>query len=91
MQRASLCRSLIHEPQLLMLDEPFGALDQFTREELWSVMQELWTTHRPTVTARHPRSERGRLPRQPICVMAARPAASSTTAWCRFHGRGRCR
>jgi len=44
MQRASLCRSLIHEPQLLMLDEPFGALDQFTREELWSVMQELWTT-----------------------------------------------
>src|SRR3984885_14275468 len=41
MQRASLCRSLIHEPQLLMLDAPFGALDQFTREELWSIMQEL--------------------------------------------------
>ena len=41
-QRANLCRALIHEPQLLMLDEPFGALDAFTREELWGVLQELW-------------------------------------------------
>jgi NitT/TauT family transport system ATP-binding protein len=41
-QRANLCRSLIHEPELLMLDEPFGALDAFTREELWVTLQELW-------------------------------------------------
>ncbi len=40
-QRASLCRALIHEPRLLMLDEPFGALDAFTREELWCVMRDL--------------------------------------------------
>jgi NitT/TauT family transport system ATP-binding protein len=40
-QRASLCRALIHEPRLLMLDEPFGALDAFTREELWCVIRDL--------------------------------------------------
>ncbi|HEU5018293.1 MAG TPA: ABC transporter ATP-binding protein [Pseudolabrys sp.] len=41
-QRANLCRALVHQPDLLMLDEPFGALDAFTREELWAVMQTLW-------------------------------------------------
>jgi NitT/TauT family transport system ATP-binding protein len=41
-QRVSLCRSLIHQPALLLLDEPFTALDAFTREELWCVLQELW-------------------------------------------------
>jgi NitT/TauT family transport system ATP-binding protein len=41
-QRASLCRALIHEPALLMLDEPFAALDAFTREELWCVLRDIW-------------------------------------------------
>jgi NitT/TauT family transport system ATP-binding protein len=49
LQRASLCRALIHQPRMLLLDEPFGALDQFTREELWAIMQSLWMDSKPTV------------------------------------------
>ena len=42
-QRASICRALVHEPKMLLLDEPFGALDAFTREELWCILRDLWT------------------------------------------------
>ncbi|PPE68005.1 ABC transporter ATP-binding protein [Caldimonas caldifontis] len=45
-QRASICRALIHEPRMLLLDEPFGALDAFTREELWNTLRDLWTEQR---------------------------------------------
>jgi NitT/TauT family transport system ATP-binding protein len=48
-QRASLCRALIHDPQILLLDEPFGALDAFTREELWETLQTLWQEQHFTV------------------------------------------
>ena len=73
LQRANLCRALIHEPRMLLLDEPFGALDQFTREELWSILQALWMLHRPTVLlVTHDLREAGFLASR-ICVMSARP------------------
>jgi NitT/TauT family transport system ATP-binding protein len=73
LQRANLCRALIHEPRMLLLDEPFGALDQFTREELWSILQELWILHQPTVLlVTHDLREAGFLASR-ICVMSARP------------------
>jgi len=48
-QRAQLCRALIHSPSILLLDEPFAALDAFTREELWGVLQSLWMHRKCTV------------------------------------------
>ena len=45
-QRASLCRALIHQPRMLLLDEPFGALDAFTREELWCTLRDLQAAQR---------------------------------------------
>jgi NitT/TauT family transport system ATP-binding protein len=72
-QRTSLCRALIHEPTLLMLDEPFGALDMFTREELWGVMQDVWIARRPTVIlVTHDLREAAYLSDR-VLVMSARP------------------
>ena len=48
-QRASICRALVHEPEILMLDEPFGALDAFTREELWCTLRDLQAARKVTV------------------------------------------
>ena len=73
LQRANLCRALIHEPRMLLLDEPFGALDQFTKEELWAILQNLWLAHKPTVLlVTHDLREAAFLGSR-ICVMSARP------------------
>ena len=72
-QRASLCRALIHEPQLLMLDEPFAALDSFTREELWCVMRDLHAARPVTIIlVTHDLREAAFLADRVFC-MSARP------------------
>ena len=48
-QRVSLCRALIHNPGLLLMDEPFGALDALTREQLQRDLERMWLAQKPTV------------------------------------------
>ena len=72
-QRANLCRALIHKPELLMLDEPFGALDAFTREELWQVIRDLHAAQGVTIVlVTHDLREAVYLADR-VFVMSARP------------------
>ena len=73
-QRASLCRSIVHRPEVLILDEPFGALDAFTREDLWQTMHDLRRIERfTTVLITHDLRESVFLSDRTI-VFSARPA-----------------
>ena len=47
-QRVSLCRALVHDPPLLLMDEPFGALDALTREQISMDIQRVWMEKRKT-------------------------------------------
>jgi NitT/TauT family transport system ATP-binding protein len=72
-QRVSLCRALIHQPSLLLMDEPFGALDALTREQLQSDLERLWIEQRPTVVfVTHDVGEAVTLADR-VIVMAGRP------------------
>lgn len=73
-QRASLCRALVHQPEVLILDEPFGALDAFTREDLWQIMHQVKAKEPFTgVLITHDLRESIFLADQ-VVVMSSRPA-----------------
>ncbi|MBM3572184.1 MAG: ABC transporter ATP-binding protein [Alphaproteobacteria bacterium] len=78
-QRVSLCRALIHQPALLMLDEPFAALDAFTREELWCVLRDLWQKIGFTVILVTHDLREATFLADTIHVMSARPGRIVTT------------
>ena len=79
-QRVSLCRSLVHRPQVLILDEPFGALDAFTREELWQIMHALRSKEKFTcLLITHDLRESVYLSDE-VVVLSDRPATKIYTA-----------
>lgn len=72
-QRAALARALIHDPPLLLMDEPFGALDALTREQLRIDLEELWLSTRKTVLFITHSIEEAVLLADRVVVMGPRP------------------
>ena len=73
-QRAAICRALVHDPALLLMDEPFSALDAITRDEMGVELLRIWQANRKTVVfVTHSIREAAFLSDR-VLVMGQRPA-----------------
>jgi NitT/TauT family transport system ATP-binding protein len=73
-QRVAICRALVHDPSILLMDEPFSALDAITRDEMAVELQRIWQANRKTVIfVTHSIREAAFLSDR-VLVMARRPA-----------------
>jgi NitT/TauT family transport system ATP-binding protein len=73
-QRVAICRALLHDASILLMDEPFGALDALTRDQMNLHLQNLWMDSRPTaVMVTHSISEAVFLSDR-VVVLSNRPA-----------------
>jgi len=77
-QRVSICRALIHDPPLLLMDEPFGALDALTRDQLVLDLQRIWSRgHKTVLFITHSITEAVLLSDR-VLVMTPRPGTIDT-------------
>jgi NitT/TauT family transport system ATP-binding protein len=73
-QRVSLCRALIHNPQILLLDEPLGMLDAITRAQIVADLQRIWRSLRKTVLMITHNIEEGVFLADRVLVLSPRPS-----------------
>jgi NitT/TauT family transport system ATP-binding protein len=77
-QRAAIARALVHEPPLLMMDEPFGALDALTREQMRLDLERIWLATEKTVVFITHSIDEAVLLSDRVVVMTPRPGRLET-------------